>query len=87
MIAHIYPSVLQDVRCRAGPTRVLRPRGQMVMADMQDPASELPRIPIPRTPVNKGKKKGRGLEGPGPSQDRDYLLHAYTRTPSTSSKK
>jgi hypothetical protein len=30
---------------------------------MQDPASELPRIPIPRTPVNKGKKKGhRHLE-------------------------
>jgi hypothetical protein len=26
---------------------------------MQDPASELPRITIPRTPVNKGKKKGR----------------------------
>jgi hypothetical protein len=23
---------------------------------------ELLRIPLPRTPVNKGKKKGRGLE-------------------------
>src|SRR5215216_2273555 len=28
---------------------------------MQDPACELPRIPIPRTPVNRGKKKGRRL--------------------------
>src|SRR5918995_6514965 len=24
--------------------------------------TELPRIPIPRTPVNKGMKKGRGLD-------------------------
>src|SRR5215203_618609 len=31
---------------------------------MQDPASELLRIPLPRTRVNKGKKKrkGRGME-------------------------
>jgi hypothetical protein len=36
---------------------------------MQDPASEFRRIPIPRTPVNKGKKeatvldvKGKGTE-------------------------
>jgi hypothetical protein len=27
---------------------------------MQDPASELPRTPIPRTSVNKGIRKGRG---------------------------
>ncbi len=27
---------------------------------MQDPAYELPRIPLPRRWVNKGKKKGRG---------------------------
>jgi hypothetical protein len=26
---------------------------------MRDLAYELPRIPIPRTPVNKGKRKGR----------------------------
>ena len=26
---------------------------------MQDPANELPRILIPRTPVNKGEKKRR----------------------------
>jgi hypothetical protein len=34
---------------------------------MQDPASELPRINIPRTPVNKGKEKGRGCSKPRPS--------------------
>jgi hypothetical protein len=27
---------------------------------MQDLGYELPRIPIPRTTVNKGKKKGQG---------------------------
>jgi hypothetical protein len=26
---------------------------------MQNVGFELPRIPVPRTPVNKGKKKGR----------------------------
>ena len=30
--------------------------------DIQDPASELPRIPIPRTSVNKGKKQGRSYD-------------------------
>jgi hypothetical protein len=30
--------------------------------DIQDPASELPRIPIPRTPVNKGKKEKKGRD-------------------------
>jgi hypothetical protein len=29
---------------------------------MQDLACELPRNPIPRTSVNKGKKKGRGYD-------------------------
>ena len=29
---------------------------------MQDPGYELPRIPIPRTWVNKGGEKGRGVE-------------------------
>ena len=33
---------------------------------MQDPACELPRNPIPRTTVNKGKMKGRSLEMPRP---------------------
>jgi hypothetical protein len=27
---------------------------------MQDAAYGLPRTPLPRTPVNKGKRKGRG---------------------------
>jgi hypothetical protein len=29
---------------------------------MQDPANELLRIPLPRTPVNKGRKKGRSCD-------------------------
>jgi hypothetical protein len=29
---------------------------------MQDPGYELPRIPIPRTPVNKGKKEKKGRD-------------------------
>jgi hypothetical protein len=31
---------------------------------MHDPASELPRIPIPRTSVHKGKKKAGALAAP-----------------------
>ena len=31
---------------------------------MQDPASKLRRIPLPRTSVNKGKRKGRGCYAP-----------------------
>ena len=31
---------------------------------MQDPANELRRMHIPRTPVNKGKRKGRDLAAP-----------------------
>ena len=31
---------------------------------MQDPVYGLPRIPLPRTPVNKGTKKGRYLDAP-----------------------
>ena len=34
---------------------------------MQDPASELLRIPLPRTWVNKGMKKGRSPIDPDPS--------------------
>src|SRR5215211_8463565 len=33
---------------------------------MHDPASELRRIPLPRTRVNKGKEKGRDPAGPRP---------------------
>jgi hypothetical protein len=31
---------------------------------MQDPESELRRIALPRTPVNKGKEKGRSVAAP-----------------------
>jgi hypothetical protein len=31
---------------------------------MQDAEYDLRRIPIPRTPVNKGKQKGRGVVAP-----------------------
>ena len=53
MIAHIYPSVLQAL---AGRGRTERLEGE-IAGDrgeaMQDPGYELPRIPIPRTRVNK----------------------------------
>jgi hypothetical protein len=61
MIAYMYPRELQ----------VLAGRGYAGCLDgcfqgyqgevMQDLASELPRIPIPRTPVNKGEEKDRRL--------------------------
>jgi hypothetical protein len=55
MVAHIYPSVLQAL---AGRGRTERLEGE-IAGDrgeaMQDLGYELPRIPIPRTPVNKGK--------------------------------
>jgi hypothetical protein len=35
---------------------------------MQDAASELPRIPIPRTRVNKGMRKGPEQLRPGPTR-------------------
>ena len=62
MIAHIYPSVLQAVsgwgyaRCLAGCFQGYRDEA------MQDRGYELPRIPIPRTPVNKGRKKKERAE-------------------------
>jgi hypothetical protein len=33
---------------------------------MHNAGGELRRIPLPRTPVNKGKKKGRGCSKPRP---------------------
>jgi hypothetical protein len=32
---------------------------------MQDPVFELPRRLLPRTPMNRGKRKGRGCKSPG----------------------
>jgi hypothetical protein len=48
---------------RRKPTLVTEAQGCWTGA-MQDPASELRRISIPRTPVNKGKRKGRGSYAP-----------------------
>ena len=60
MITHIYPSVLQAVSER-GYAGCLDGYFQGHRGEaMQDLGYELPRIPIPRTPVNKGIKKGRG---------------------------
>jgi len=43
---------------------------------MQDLGYELPRIPIPRTPVNKGKEKGRGYFAPALPSCRGYFAPA-----------
>ena len=60
MIAHIYPSVLQALAGR-GYTECLEGCFQGYQGGaMQDLGYELRRIPIPRTPVNKDKKEGRG---------------------------
>ena len=62
MIAHIYPSVLQAVSGR-GYAGCLDGCFQGHRGEaMQDLGYELPRILIPRTSVNKGKKKGRVQE-------------------------
>jgi len=43
---------------------------------MRDAASELRRISLPRTPVNKGKRKGRGVElQPGPFVPEACVCH------------
>src|SRR5215208_430950 len=39
-------------------------RAGVLRGPIQDPACGLRRILLPRTPVNKGKKKGRGVEAP-----------------------
>ena len=64
MIAHIYPSVLQAVSGR-GYAGCLDGCFQGHRGEaMQDLGYELPRIPIPRTSLNKGmkkEKKGRDI--------------------------
>src|SRR5215217_7979129 len=63
-IAHINPSVLKP-QVGGGVGGLLEGVNPgCAGGDMQDPASELPRKPIPRTPVNKGKKKGRSASAP-----------------------
>jgi hypothetical protein len=67
MIAHIYPSVLQAVSGR-GYTGWLEGCFQAYRGGaMQDLGYELPRIPIPRRWVNKGKREGWGKR-PRPSR-------------------
>jgi len=66
-IPHIYPRVLQALAGR-GYVGCL---GRVILGcgggAMQDLGYELPRILIPRTPVNRGKKEGRGCATPRPS--------------------
>src|SRR5215204_5668443 len=59
-----HPTTRSD-RCfylsqRAGTTECFWPCSTEAI---QDPASELPRIPLPRTPVNRGKSRGRDSVG------------------------
>jgi hypothetical protein len=73
MIAHIYPSVLQALAGRgyAGclERAILGHRGVV----MQDLGYELPRKSIPRTPVNKAKRKaGDPRGGPQHIMESDF---------------
>jgi hypothetical protein len=78
MIAHIYPSMLQAVSgrgyagCLDGCFQGWRG------GDMQHPGYELPRIHIPRTWVNKGKKKGPGSQGTRPETNLALPSHRST---------
>ncbi len=49
---------------------------------MQDLAYELPRTPLPRTLVNKGKKKGRGV-----ARDNYHLYRVYDYEDSRNSER
>jgi hypothetical protein len=64
MIAHIYPEVLQAVSGRSYAGCLDGCFQGYPGEAMQDPGYELPRIHIPRTPVNKGKGKGRSYDAP-----------------------
>ena len=67
MIAHIYPSVLQAVSGR-GYAGCLDGCFQGYRGEaIQDLGYELPRIPIPRTPVNKGEVGESGPLSPAPT--------------------
>src|SRR5215213_1655190 len=52
--SHIYPSVLQALAGQGRAGCLERQFQGYRAGTMQNPASELPRIPIPRTRVNKG---------------------------------
>jgi hypothetical protein len=59
---HIYPSVLQALGGRGLTGRLEGGLQGYRGGAMHYLGYELRRIPIPRTPVNKGKKKGQGME-------------------------
>ncbi len=46
---------------------------------MQDPGYGLPRIPLPRRSVNKGKKKGRSFYAPALARVGDAFLLPWGR--------
>jgi hypothetical protein len=64
MIVYIYPSVLQALSGRGYAGCLERVFSGVGGEAMQDPGYELPRIPIPRTWVNKGKEKDRNVDAP-----------------------
>ena len=57
-ITHIYPSVLQALAGRGVAGCLEWVISGVLRGFIQDPASELRRIPIPRTWVNRTKKRG-----------------------------
>ena len=61
IVAHLYPP--PRVVVLTGPLRIDATGCLQLFrsGSMQDPAIRLPRIHIPRTRVNKGKNKGRGV--------------------------
>jgi hypothetical protein len=48
---------------------------------MQDPANELPRIPIPRTPVNRAERCSSLASGPPQASHSDRSLQAILAAP------
>ena len=66
VLANIYAAPLDVVlirMLRAGTQGAIPAR---MARTIQDGESELPRIPVPRTPVNKGMKEGQGCYYPRP---------------------
>jgi hypothetical protein len=67
MIAHIYPSVLQAVSGRGYAGRLEGSIPGYRGGAIQDLGYELPRIPIPRTRVNKARRRAGAYSSSGPS--------------------
>ena len=65
MIAHINPPVLQAASGRGYAGRLEGSIPGYRAGAMLDFGYELPRISIPRTPVNKGKHKAGTFDSPG----------------------